>query len=129
MAVAFIAVLSSSGWRWGTVPSAGTLAMASGATFAAIALGQMANAFACRSDTVPVWRLVIRDNLFIVVAVAAELLLLAVFLGVTPLTQLLGGSPPPTVGWICAFGAASMVIVADAAHKYVRRRRLSRQDQ
>ena len=127
--IAFIAVLSSSGWRWGTVPTAGTLAMASGATFAAIALGQMANAFACRSDTVPVWRLAIRDNLFIVVAVAAELLLLAVFLGVTPLAQLLGGSPPPTVGWICAFGAASMVIVADAAHKYVRRRRLSRQDQ
>ena len=97
MAVAFIAVLSSSGWRWGTVPTAGTLAMPSGATFATIALWQMANAFACRSDTVPVWRLAIRDNLFIVVAVVAELLLLAVFLGVTPLAKLLGGSPPPTV--------------------------------
>ena len=73
--IAFVAVLSSSGWHWGTVPTAGTLAMASGATFAAIALGQMANAFACRSDTVPVWRLAIRGNLFVVVAVAAELLL------------------------------------------------------
>ena len=31
------------------------------------------------------WRLAIRDDLFIVVAMAAELLLLAVFLGVTPL--------------------------------------------
>jgi magnesium-transporting ATPase (P-type) len=127
--IAFIAVLSSSGWRWGTVPTAGTLAMASGATFAAIALGQMANAFACRSDTVPIWRLAIRDNLFIVVAVAAELLLLAVFLGVPPLARLLGGSSPPTVGWICAFGAASMVIVTDAAYKYLRRRRLARQHQ
>jgi magnesium-transporting ATPase (P-type) len=103
--------------------------MASGATFAAIALGQMANAFACRSDTVPVWRLAIRDNLFVVVAVAAELLLLAVFLGVTPLARLLGGAPPPTVGWACAFGAASMLIVTDAVHKYLRRRRLPRQDQ
>ena len=78
--------------------------VASGATFAAIALGQMANAFACRSETVPVWRLAIRGNRFVVGAVVAELLLLAAFLGFPPLARLLGGSAPPAIGWALRVG-------------------------
>ena len=52
----------------------------------------------------------------IVVAVAAELLRLALFLGIAPLAQLLGGAPPPTVGWACVFGCQHGDLT-DAAHK------------
>jgi hypothetical protein len=51
----------------------------------------MATAFACRSETLPVWPLTIRGNLFVVGAVVAELLLLAAsFPGLPPLARLLG---------------------------------------
>ena len=43
-------------------PAPALLAVASGTAFAAIAVGQMANAFACRSSTAPVWRLAPLDN-------------------------------------------------------------------
>jgi magnesium-transporting ATPase (P-type) len=124
----FVAVLQFSGWRWGSDPSPATLAVASGATFAAIALGQMANAFACRSETVPVWRLAIRRNLFVVGAVAAELLLLAAFLGLPPLARLLGGSAPPALGWALALGSAALVIAVDGVHKLASARRRRRGD-
>jgi hypothetical protein len=52
----YVAVLSSRGWTWAAIPAPSALALASGSAFAAIALGQMANAFACRSETQPVWR-------------------------------------------------------------------------
>ena len=48
---AFVLVLSVGGWRWGETPGAALLATASGTAFAAIVLGQLANAFACRSET------------------------------------------------------------------------------
>ena len=59
---AFVAVLLAGGWGWGQTPSDALLATASGSAFAAIALGQMANAFACRSTSQQVWRLDLRGN-------------------------------------------------------------------
>ena len=49
----FTAVLLAGGWALGETPSDVLLASASGAAFAAIAVGQMANAFACRSTSRP----------------------------------------------------------------------------
>jgi magnesium-transporting ATPase (P-type) len=86
----FVAVLYSRGWTWGATPASSTLALASGAAFAAIALGQMANAFACRSETQLVWRQKLLTNRLLVGAVTAELVLLAGFLGLPPLARLLG---------------------------------------
>jgi magnesium-transporting ATPase (P-type) len=92
----FVAVLYSHGWTWAATPSPTTLAVASGSAFAAIALGQMANAFACRSETVPVWRQKLLSNRLLIGAVAAELVLLAVFLGLPPLagSWAAPGQPP-----------------------------------
>ena len=118
----FVAVLYSRGWTWATIPAPSTLALASGSAFAAIALGQMANAFACRSETQPVWRQKLGTNRLLVGAVAAELLLLGIFLGFPPLARLLGGSWPTTLGWALACCAVPIVVLVDASYKALRGR-------
>jgi len=120
---AFTTVLVAGGWRWGEDPSGGLLATASGTAFAAIALGQMANAFACRSTTRPVWRMRPTGNPLVVAAVAAEVVLLLVFLGVPWMRDLLGGGWPSALGWTLAALAVPAVLVADAAAKAGARRR------
>lgn len=117
---AFTVVLVSGGWTWGTTPSTGLAAAASGAAFATIAVGQMVNAFACRSTTRPVWRLDLRGNPLVLVAIAAELALLMVFLGVPPLARLLGGTWPPLSGWSVALAAGAAVALVDGLVKLVR---------
>ena len=55
---AFFVALGVAGWRPGeSFPSGAPLLAASGAAFAAVVIGQMANAFACRSASRPPWRL------------------------------------------------------------------------
>ena len=53
---AFLGVLLVGGWSWGEPASAGLLAAASGTAFVTVVLGQLANAFACRSEHRPVGR-------------------------------------------------------------------------
>jgi magnesium-transporting ATPase (P-type) len=128
----FAAVLLAGGWSWGTAVSPGLLAAASGTAFATIAVAQMANAFVCRSETVPVWRLRFAGNPALLAAVAAELLLLVAFLGIPVVSALLGGDWPPPAAWVFPLVAAVLLVLADAALKQVlgtRRRdaRVSRQ--
>ncbi|WNM28545.1 cation-transporting P-type ATPase [Demequina capsici] len=119
---AFLLLLASHGWTWGGTPSSQVLALASGTVFASISVGQMANAFACRSEHRPVWRLRFGSNRLLLWAVATEALLLALFL-VPPLMQgLLGGAPPSTLGWVMAVGGAVALLLVDAALKVLRRR-------
>ena len=77
----------------------------------------MANAFACRSETQPVWRQKLLTNRLLIGAVAAELVLLAVFLGFPPLARLLGGSWPTPLGWALAFCAVPVIVIIDASYK------------
>ena len=119
----FAAVLAAGGWHWGATPSGPLLASASGAAFAAIAIGQMANAFACRSTVTPVWGLSPKTNPLLLAAVGIELLLLAAVLGVPPLADLLGGSWPSSLGWAGALLTAPAVVGVDALHKHLLRRR------
>jgi magnesium-transporting ATPase (P-type) len=114
----FVVVLLLGGWSWGENPPADLLAHASGSTFAAIALAQMANAFACRSDSTVVWRLRPSSNLAVVWAVAAEAALLVAFLAVPSLGAVLGGSWPPAAGWAGAAVTAAALLLADSAHKH-----------
>jgi magnesium-transporting ATPase (P-type) len=119
----FVTVLMLGGWSWGETPGSALLATASGSAFAVIAVSQMANAFACRSATVPAWRVPLLTNKFVLAAVAAELVLLVAFLGVPWLAELLGGSWPSPVGWSLAAASAVLLLLADGAHKHRRRRR------
>lgn len=118
---AFTGVLLAGGWQWGVPPEADLLAAASGTAFAAIVLGQLANAFACRSTVQPAWRIDPRRNPLLLVAVVVELVLLAVFLTVPPLPRLLGGDLPTGLGWLLSVTAVPAVLLFDAAAKRVRR--------
>jgi magnesium-transporting ATPase (P-type) len=121
--VAFVVVLTLGGWSWGETPSAGLLFTASGTTFAVIAVSQMANAFACRSETIPAWRVRLTTNRLVLAAVGAEAVLLAAFLGIPWLSRLLGGGWPAPAGWAMAATSAVLLLLVDGAHKHRRRRR------
>jgi len=123
---AFVVVLRSGGWSWGDTPPADLLAVASGTTFAVIAVAQMANALACRSASLPVWRLHLTGNRFVLTAIATEAVLLLGFVGIPWLADLLGGGWPSLTGWFLALAAAAALIVVDGAHKTVALRRRGR---
>ncbi|MDX6283266.1 MAG: hypothetical protein QOH03_4337 [Kribbellaceae bacterium] len=117
---AFVAVLMGEGWRFGDIPAAGDLAVASGTAFAVIAIAQMANAFACRSETRPVTPRTFGGNRLLLAAVAVELVLLAAFLGLPAVSAQLGGGWPSLTGWSWAVASAIVLLGADAAHKKFR---------
>ncbi|GAA1331496.1 cation-translocating P-type ATPase [Saccharothrix algeriensis] len=114
---AFALVLHLGGWD---LADPALVATASGTAFTAIVLGQLANAFACRSATRPVttWR----GNRLLLGAVAFEVAVLLLFLFVPPLPHLLGGSPPSAAGWALAAAAIPVVLLVDAGAKLMRRR-------
>jgi magnesium-transporting ATPase (P-type) len=118
--VAFTSTLLLGGWTWGTDPDEGLLILASGTAFAAISVGQMVNAFACRSNSRPVWRMRLAGNPLVLYAVAAEIVLLTAFLGVPKLRDLLGGGWPSATGWALAGLSGLAVLLVDGASKTIR---------
>ncbi|GAA5122328.1 cation-transporting P-type ATPase [Alloalcanivorax gelatiniphagus] len=121
---AFITVLMMGGWTLGQDASAMLLSVASGSAFAVIAVAQMANAFVCRSETRPAWRVDPRRNPLLLLAVAVEVLLLIAFLAIPWVADLLGGSWPSLVGWLFCLLAVVTIPVVDALHKsFLRARR------
>ncbi len=124
---AFLTVLALGGWSVGHDAPAALLAVASGTAFASVVLGQMANAFACRSETRWVTALSWHTNPLLLWAVATELVMLLVMLGWEPLAGVLGGSFPTGTGWALALVAVPAVLLADGAQKSMARRRRSRQ--
>ena len=118
---AFVVAFVAAGWRPGAeFPTGHVLLAASGAAFSAVVLGQMANAFACRSTTRWPGSLGWTTNPLLLGAVVVELLALAGFLFIPLVASLLGHAPPPLWGWAVAALAAPAVLVADAAHKRLR---------
>ncbi|TQM78916.1 P-type E1-E2 ATPase [Saccharothrix saharensis] len=114
---AFTLVLLAGDWDLGDPVLPAT---ASGTAFTAIVLGQLANAFACRSATKPVRTLL--GNRLLIGAVLFELAVLAVFLFVPPLPALLGGNAPTPLGWALAAMTIPVVLLVDAGQKWMRRR-------
>lgn len=120
---AFLTVMTQGGWSYGETASNGLLAVASGSAFAVIALSQIANTFACRSETRPAWRIDPRRNPFVLGAVVVEAALLMVFLGIPWLSDLLGGAWPNATGWLFCLIAVVAVPLVDAGHKALLRPR------
>jgi calcium-translocating P-type ATPase len=117
---AFVIALVAAGWSAGAeFPTGQALLAASGAAFSAVVLGQVANAFACRSTTRLPGSLCWATNRLLLGAIAIELLALVTFLFVPPLASLLGHAPPPLWGWAVAVLAVPAVLAADALHKRV----------
>jgi magnesium-transporting ATPase (P-type) len=117
---AFVAVLWADGWRpGGPLPGVETLLAASGAAFAAVVIGQAANAFACRDTARWPGALGWITNRLLLVGVGVELLLLGPLLFLEPVATLLGQAPPTVIGWLVAMLAAPAVLLADAVHKHL----------
>ncbi len=110
------------GWRpGGPLPGAAGVAAASGAAFSAVVVGQMANAFACRSSSITPGRLGWGSNRLLVMAVVVEALALLGFLFIGPVADTLGHAPPGLWAALVAAGAVPAVLLADAAWKARRR--------
>lgn len=120
---AFIAAMAAVGWRPGAAFPAGPhFLAASGAAFSAVVLGQMANAFACRSSTLWPGALGWMTNRLLVYAVAVELAILVTVLYLGPLAMILGHAPPNGLGAAIAALAFPAVLVADSLYKSIRRK-------
>jgi len=121
---AFLALLAAGGWLPGdpAPPSAPLLAAASGAYFLTVVLAQTANAFACRSTRRPPWRLGWFTNRMLVAGTAIEAAL-ALLLLYTPVSTVLGQSPPGSLGWASALAAAGVLLLVDAGWKGLRAHR------
>ena len=118
--LAFIAGLMTVGWRPGQgFPTGHALLAASGAAFTAVVIGQIGNAFACRSSVEWPGRIGWRSNPLLLGAVFVELLTLVVFL-FAPIAGLIGQAAPPLAGALIALLAAPAVLVVDALNKHGR---------
>jgi magnesium-transporting ATPase (P-type) len=117
---AFLATMLAAGWRPGAPFPGGPVQLAaSGATFAAVVLGQSANAFACRSATQWVgWR----GNRLLLAAVGIELVITAGFLFVPTVASVLGQRPPIGIGWLVAALSVPAVLAADLLDTRIRQR-------
>jgi len=121
--MAFLATFIAFGWRPGQpYPTGEVLLAASGAAFLTVVLGQMANAFACRSSTLWPGALGWATNRLLIPAVAAGLLISLGMVFVPPIAALLGQAPPMPVGWLMAVLAIPVVLGVDALDKVIRRR-------
>ncbi len=121
---AFVVALVAAGW-WldKPLPTGSALATASGAAFAAVVVGQMANAFACRSERRRPGQLGWTGNRLLLWAVGAELVALIGFLVVPPVARALDHAVPSLAGMAMALLAAPAVLAADAVYKWSRARR------
>ena len=116
--IAFLAGLSSAGWRPGLpFPAGPGLLAASGAAFTAVVAGQVANAFASRSASLWPGKLGWLSNRYLVVAIVCEIAMLAGFLYISPLAKVMGQGPPNAAGYLTALLAIPAVLAADAIQK------------
>jgi magnesium-transporting ATPase (P-type) len=120
---AFVISLLVLGWQFGEgEPPDSVVMAASGAAFAAVVIGQMANGFACRSATRWPGRLGWTTNRLLIVAVVFQAIALAAFLLLPPLASSLDQAMPPLVGLGIAILAAPAVLITDAIYKLSRSR-------
>ncbi len=92
------------------------LQAASGATFLAIVVGQLANAFACRSPILPAWR-VHRPGKMLLTALGISTTLALALVYVPTLAAILRHAPPPLLALPIVLLAAPVMLLADAIYK------------
>jgi magnesium-transporting ATPase (P-type) len=121
---AFLVVFLAAGWLPGDAFPEGTVLLtASGAAFTAVVFGQVANAFACRSTVRPAWRVPVRANPLLLWAIGSEVAMLAAFLYVPFIADVLDQAPPSWAGFAVALLAIPAVLGADTVQKALLRRR------
>ncbi|CAB4862874.1 MAG: HAD-IC family P-type ATPase [Actinobacteria bacterium] len=121
--VAFVASFVAIGWRPGDPFPTGEAALAaSGAAFMTVVLGQIANAFACRSSTKWPGALGWTTNRLLFPAVLGGLLFALVTVFVPAVADTLGQAPPIAAGWLVAVLTMGLMIGVDALDKHLRHR-------
>ena len=116
---AYAFVLYQGGWSWSTYVNATDLLyrQATTACLTAIVLMQVANVFACRSETRPAQRRGMFSNRLIAAGIAAELLLIAA-IDYTPIGQAIFGTAAISVGpWLIAAAFLPVLLALDALFK------------
>jgi magnesium-transporting ATPase (P-type) len=125
--VAFVVSLVAFGWRPGEeFPTGHALARASGAAFMTVVLGQVANAFACRSSTRTPNQLGWTTNRLLIPAKSIELTFTLVVLFVDPIARKLEHANPPLAGWAVALASIPLVLTVDWLDKHGRQRQSAR---
>jgi sodium/potassium-transporting ATPase subunit alpha len=125
---AFFWFLFSEGWTWDAslAWSDPLYRQATTVTFAAIVIGQTANAFACRSDRVPLRRLGLASNPALLVGIGIELVLLLIFVYAPPASGFLGTSPFPAWVWGPLILGALGLLLAEELRKFLMVRHVAR---
>ncbi|MEZ5081607.1 MAG: HAD-IC family P-type ATPase [Thermoleophilia bacterium] len=120
---AFVASLASTGWRPGDAfPVGHDLAVASGAAFLTVVLGQTANAFACRSSTRTPNRIGWTTNRYLIPAATFELIFAAAVILIPSVAHQLGHVAPGVAGTTVAVASMPIVLLVDAFDKRTHRR-------
>jgi calcium-translocating P-type ATPase len=126
----FVISMLAWGWRPGTSFPGGTAFLkASGAAFSSVVIGQMAAAFACRSQTRLPGAIGWTTNPLLLYALGAEVFLLLCFLYIPPLAGVLGHAAPTLTGAMAAVVAFPAVLAADALQKKAAARKKARLSQ
>ena len=116
---AYAFVLHQGGWSWGTHLNGTDLLyrQATSACLTAIVLVQVANVFACRSETTPARLRGMFSNRLIVAGVAAELLLIGA-IDYTPIGETIFGTAAISIGpWLIAAAFLPVLLIVDRVSK------------
>ncbi len=126
---AFFWFLGRHGWTWGTPLdwSDPLYQQATTVTLAAIVVGQVANVFACRSERASMFRVGLLSNPFILWGIAAELVLLLLFVYAPFGNFILGTNPFPLRAWVFPILGALGLLVAEEIRKVMNARFAGRQ--
>ena len=123
----FFWFLLSQGWSWGKPLDWGSplYRQATTVTFAAIVTGQIANAFACRSERLSMRELGWFDNPLLLWGIGSEVTLLAFFIYTPWGNTLLATSPFPLWMWAVLALGALLLLGAEEVRKLLTRHRAS----
>jgi sodium/potassium-transporting ATPase subunit alpha len=124
----FFWFLHSEGWTWDAslAWSDPLYRQATTVTFAAIVVGQTANAFACRSDRVSFVRLGFASNPLLLWGVGIQLALLLIFVYAPVANTFLGTSPFPPWVWGPLILGALGLLMAEEFRKFLMTRHRAR---
>jgi sodium/potassium-transporting ATPase subunit alpha len=118
-------VMYSGGWQWGVQPGHGDplYLQATTACLAGIVMAQMANLFACRSDTISTFRLSLKSNLYLFLGLAYEVAVLLFIVYTLPGNAIFRTLPISTDVWLYLLIFPPVLLLADELRKiFVRRR-------
>jgi magnesium-transporting ATPase (P-type) len=124
----FFYVLTGAGWHWGdpvgpASPFHHAYQQATTMTFLGMIFGQIGTAFAVRTQRESLWSVGVFSNRYLLLAIAAELALAAVFVYAPPLQALLGTAALPGSDLVLLLPYPFIVWGADELRRFIMRRR------